>query len=182
MTTIIRMAPSAALEAFRLGVHLVLPTLSEVMIARQNIAAAPRAALPYATVERTRMIDLASPYRRVGDVLPDLDEDEDETNELELTQVKDMVVVLSVFGDDGPDLLDVLPMAHGRVASQAHLEAAGIAVRTMADANDVRELRSTVHEAAAFQEFAITFCREDSSQVGTIETAEIMGYDAIPTE
>lgn len=180
MTTIVRMAPSAALEAFRQWVALALPTLSEVVLAKQDKADASRAALPYATVERTRLTDLASPYRRVGGTKAG--GPTGETNELELTQVKDLIVMLSIYGDDGPDLLDLLPMAHGRTESQALLETAGIAVRELGDAQNTRELRSTVHEASAFQEFAVTFCREDSSTVGTIETAEIMGYDAIPTE
>ena len=50
-------------------VDLALPTLTGVMLAKQDKADASRLTLPYATVERTRSIDLASVHRRVGDAL-----------------------------------------------------------------------------------------------------------------
>lgn len=183
MTTILRLTGKAALEAFIGWVDLALPTLTGVMLAKQAKADANRLALPYATVERTRSIDLASVHRRVGDVLgtPEGDED-DQTHELELTRVKDLVIEVAIYGDTAPELMDALPTAKGRLDSQAYLEAAGIGVRELTtEAIDLRDLRDTVHEPAALREFVVTYTAEDLSSVGTITSAVVMGYNPMPT-
>lgn len=183
MTTILRLTGKTALEAFMGWVDLVLPTLTGVMLAKQDKADASRLTAPYATVERTRSVELASPYRRVGDTLAEPLGDEDEnTEELELTVVRDLIVELAIYGDTAPELMDTLSTAKGRLDSQAYLITKGIGVRAITtEALDLRDLRDTVHEPAALREFAITYTAEDLSGVGTIESAVVMGYDPMPT-
>jgi len=183
MTTIVRLTGKTALQAFVGWVDLVLPTLTGVMLAKQDNADASRLTLPYATVERTRSVSLASHYRRVGDTLSTpIGTEDEETEELEITGVVDMVVELAIYGDTAPELMDTLDIAKGRLTSQAYLSTAGIGVRAITvDSLDLRSLRDTVHEPAAVREYAITYTAEDLSSVGTITSAVVMGYDPMAT-
>lgn len=178
MSDPVRLTVTEATEAFRGWVELALPALVEVINAKQKIADGKRPVMPYATVERTRGRNLASPHRRVGDVV-DPENADGATNELELTRVREIIIEVVFYGDTGPDLCELLPTTRGRLAEQAYLRAQGIAVRELADVLDTLELRDTVHEASAMQEYAVTYTTEDLSQVGTIETLDTMGYTGI---
>jgi hypothetical protein len=180
--TLLRLTASEALEAFRGWIKLALPTLTDVVIAKSLIPDVPRLEPPYATVERTGQRPLASPYRRVGDELavPEGDAD-DQTHELELTQVREITVQLRGYGATTPDLFETLELVHGEIASQTYLETQGIAVREISDVLATRELRDTVHEPAAALDFAVVYTLEALSSVGTIESVDTMGFTDIPT-
>jgi len=167
----------SASEAFRGYIALALPTLVEVIQAKQPVADAERPTLPYATVERTRQRDLALPYRRVGDVLAEPEGDEDErTHELELSRMREITVEVAVYGDTGPDLVELIATSRGRVPEQDYLHTNGIAFRAVSDVLDTRELRDTAWEPSALQEFAVIYALQDLSSVGTIETVYTLGY------
>ncbi len=180
--TLIRLTASEALEAFRGWIVIALPTLSgRVRLAKSLTADVPRETLPYATVERTAQRSLASPYRRVGDELDTPEgEADDQTHELELTQVREMTISLRGFGPGVEDMFDDLEVAHGEIASQTYLEAQGIAARQISDTLVVRELRDTVHEPTATIDFAVVYTLEKLSSVGVITSVDTMGFTDIP--
>lgn len=182
MPSPIYLTADEAREAFRGWVELALTGLvSEVILAAPTVADARRPALPYATVMRTRGRNLSTPHRRVGAEVAPADP-EGATNELDLTRMREAVVEVQAFGDQGPDLLELLPTTRDRLAERDYLHTAGIAIRELSDMLDLRDLRDTVHEASAMQEYAMVYATEDLTRVGTIETLDTMGYSGIPIQ
>lgn len=169
MTLPIYLTAETALEAFRGYIAQVLSITA--IRASQPFAEAARPTLPYVTVQRTHGADLSLAHRRVGDELDTPQGEEDElTHELDITRMREIYVQVAFYGDEGPELAEILPSTVHRLSAREYLNAEGIQIRPIGEILDTLTLRDTVNEASAMQEYAVLYCLQDLSAIGTIET------------
>ena len=166
------MSRSAALEAARLWVDAALPSLTETILARQLNAGTVRPDLPYATLEWLRDRAPASVRTRVGDESAPGDPD-GLTHDYHVEPRRIGVVQIVVYGSTGPDLMNQLTLSRNKEAIREQIRSAGIAVQELGDVVDTLELRDTVHEPSALQDWAVSYGAQLTDvRIGTITSLE----------
>lgn len=162
-----------AAEAFRSWVVLLFAgRLNGVLNWGQHEALSERMDLPYATTRwlRSRTVSSA-PYCRVGD--EDYPGDPGGLTHTKVTQyVREGVVQLAFYGDDGLDMMDEIPLMQAQLPEQQALKDARISVRPLGPVIGLRELRDTHYEPTAVQDWAVVYTTEYEGKTGVLETVE----------
>ena len=160
---------SGAAEICRQWIEMALPTLNEVVYARQALADAPRPAEPYATVHWASDRGLSGTlyeHTTLNEVAPGEDYDHEQL----YYELREGTLRVGLYADDPFDLLSELRSSQLHIAEMAHLRDAAITVRSLNNGIDNTELRDTEWEPAVIADYAVGYRSKDSSNVAIIET------------
>jgi hypothetical protein len=160
-----------ALDAFRRYVEQALPSLTEVVEAKQRQADAQRAALPYGTVEWRGSTAMSSaPRTRLGD--EDYPDDPGGlTHSYHIQELRQGTVELVLYAEDGPELTDDLDTYFHTLAARKFRHDEGITFRPLGDTLDTRDERDTAYEPSALRQYAVIYAVERTEQRGIITSA-----------
>lgn len=176
------MSRATALAAVRTWIYAELGGvggISNVIYAEQATADAPRPDLPYVTIEPTADVALSACPHEICEIVPAVGAPGDPAYVAEYYlakrwQRRRVTVTIAYYGDDPSDAFDSLRMSLRRIveksSSAAALRTAGVLAKPAAQISDTTELRSTVFEPSATQDWWVYYVTSDSNSIGIIET------------
>jgi len=165
------MSSSPPTSAVISWVGSAIPELTAVILTGQELADAPRPALPYATVEWTVHRTLsATPYEVTLDDIIAPGEMYDTAHDA--YQRIESTLRVTIYGQGGAGYLHELLLSLRRVTTKATLRDAGCAVRALGGVLDTDIMRTTEWEPSAAVDLGVTWVASDRSAVARIETIE----------